>query len=193
MQSPSTIRPYRPEDERAWLRCRVLSFLGTAYFDDVMTSRPDPDEPTIGLVAERDGIVVGVLDLTLPEAPGGTATIDTVAVHPDHQGSGLGATLLAEAAGRAAGRCTEVDAWTRDDEATLSWYRSRGFTEDSHYLHVYKDWDEDMDRVEGLPLVKGFLHCTDLTREAELRQRFRRVHLCRRMAAPRDVLAGRTG
>jgi hypothetical protein len=29
------IREYVPADEASWLRCRVLSFLGTAYYDDV--------------------------------------------------------------------------------------------------------------------------------------------------------------
>lgn len=33
---PVQVRDYQPADEQGWLRCRVLSFLGTAYFDDVM-------------------------------------------------------------------------------------------------------------------------------------------------------------
>lgn len=86
------------------------------------------------------------------------------------------------------GQCAEVEAWTRDDHTTLAWYRARGFVEDSPYLHVYKDWDEETERVEGLALVTGFLHCTDLGREAELRRRFRRVHVCRRMSASLGML-----
>ena len=31
---PVTIRDYEPADEEAWLRCRVLAFLHTAYYDD---------------------------------------------------------------------------------------------------------------------------------------------------------------
>ena len=31
----SPIREYPPRDEKAWLRCRVLSFRDTAYFGDV--------------------------------------------------------------------------------------------------------------------------------------------------------------
>ena len=80
------IRDYEPADERAWLRCRVLSFLGTAYFDDVMTAKKSP---VLGaeLVAEDCGAIVGVLDLS---AEGQLATIDTIAVHPDHQWRGIG-------------------------------------------------------------------------------------------------------
>ncbi|GGT05026.1 hypothetical protein GCM10010156_73420 [Planobispora rosea] len=30
-----------------------------------------------------------------------------------------------------------LDAWTRDDPGTLRWYRTNGFAESEHYLHVY--------------------------------------------------------
>lgn len=33
------VREYRAEDEQQWLRCRVLSFLNTAYLDHVLRSR----------------------------------------------------------------------------------------------------------------------------------------------------------
>ncbi len=32
---PFLISAYRPADEQGWLRCRVLAFLDSAYFDDV--------------------------------------------------------------------------------------------------------------------------------------------------------------
>lgn len=34
-------REYRHDDERGWLRCRVLSFLDTAYFDSVLQTKED--------------------------------------------------------------------------------------------------------------------------------------------------------
>jgi len=45
--------------------------------------------PVLGaeLVAEDCGAIVGVLDLS---AEGQLATIDTIAVHPDHQWRGIG-------------------------------------------------------------------------------------------------------
>lgn len=33
--SGAQIRDYRDPDEASWLRCRVLGFLDTSYFDDV--------------------------------------------------------------------------------------------------------------------------------------------------------------
>ncbi len=181
------IRDYDPADEQAWLRCRVLSFLGTAYFDDVM---PAKKSPSLGaeLVAEESGAIVGVLDLS---TEGQIATIDTIAVHPDHQRRGIGTTLLERACARAEGLgATTIDAWTRDDEPTLRWYRSRGFAESDHYLHVYADCyaraGEPAEAAQCGPefdLIKVFLHA-DLDREAEMRARFTRVHVCRRFSRP---------
>jgi ribosomal protein S18 acetylase RimI-like enzyme len=184
---PAEIRDYEPADEQAWLRCRVLSFLSTPYFDDVMTTKQSP-EAGAELVAVRDGTITGVLDLSVD---GDLATIDTIGVHPDHQHAGIGTQLLRAARQRAAvlGAAT-IDAWTRDDEPTLRWYRARGFTESSHYLHVYADHyagtGEPARAVSfrpGLTPIKVFLHAT-LDREEELRAQFSRVHVCRRFAQP---------
>jgi ribosomal protein S18 acetylase RimI-like enzyme len=118
------------------------------------------------------------------------ATIDTVAVHPDHQRDGIGRRLLTEAADRArAVRATTLDAWTRDDPDTLSWYRAMGFAESDHYLHVYANFYTDREEPRravqhpraGLDLVMGFLHAK-LDEEQTMRNEFARVHVCRRFA-----------
>jgi GNAT superfamily N-acetyltransferase len=186
---PVEVRDYAPADERAWLRCRVLSFLGTPYFDDVMPAKKSPSAGA-ELVAVEAGAVVGVLDLSVD---GTLATIDTIAVHPDHQGRGIGTRLLKVARTRAAALgATTIDAWTRDHEPTLRWYRSRGFAESSHFLHVYADYyarqGEPADAVLGRPglsPVKVFLEAT-LDHEAEMRRKFSRVYVCRRFAQPVD-------
>ena len=33
------IREYQPKDEIGWVRCRVLSLLDTAYFDNVLKGK----------------------------------------------------------------------------------------------------------------------------------------------------------
>jgi hypothetical protein len=114
-------------------------------------------------------------------------------VHPDHQHRGIGTRLFELACIRAAALgATTIDAWTRDDEATLHWYRARGFAESSHYLHVYADHyvdaGEPAKAVQPRPdlqPIKIFLHAT-LDHEAEMRKKFRRVHVCRRFAQPLD-------
>ncbi|WP_431965963.1 GNAT family N-acetyltransferase [Actinacidiphila sp. bgisy160] len=183
-----TLREYTPADETSWLRCRVLSFLGTAYYDDVDRAKPPIPAPGLELVAvDTSGTVVGIMDTVVDAA---LATIDTVAVHPDHQHRGLGRALLhrtrAEARERGA---TTLDAWTRDDPGTLAWYRAMGFAEGDHYLHVHAHQytaPGEPDRAiltprPGLRLMAAFLHAK-LEDEARLRTEFSRVHVCRRFS-----------
>lgn len=182
------IREYRPADQVSWLRCRVLSFLDTPYFDDVLTSKPEVPAPGFALVvASERGAVQGIIDVTVGED---LATIDTVAVHPDYQHQGLGRALLTEARARVSALgVPTMDAWTRDDPATLNWYRAMGFTESRHYLHVYANYYADAgepdraisERREGLRPIAAFLHA-GMENEQVMREQFARVHVCRRFA-----------
>lgn len=180
------IRRYLPTDESEWLRCRVLAFLDTAYFDDVQTTKPSVPSPGLELVAaDSSGEIRGILDIAIE---GESATIDTIAVHPDYQSRGIGHALLQEAIHRLlALNVATLDAWTRDDLSTLRWYRSNGFSETDHYLHVYADYYTDTaepdraigERRPGLRPIKAFLHAK-LDEEATFRTQFTRVHVCRR-------------
>lgn len=179
------IRDYRTSDETSWLRCRVLAFLDTAYYDDVWTAKPRLPSPGFELVTVHGTTVVGILDVDID---GPDATIDTVAVHPDHQRHGLGTAMLQHARDRCRGvGATTLETWTREDEATLRWYRRAGFTERDHYLHVYADHyaspSEPVNAIDrprpNLKPIRLFMHAR-MKDEAQLRQRFRRVHTCRR-------------
>jgi ribosomal protein S18 acetylase RimI-like enzyme len=174
---PPVVRDYEPRDEPSWLRCRVLGLLATTCYDDVWPAKRRAD---LELVV-ADGDVTGVLDVSVP---GTRATIETVVVHPDRQGRGIATALLAEAVRRLE-RCgvREVDAWTREDEPALGWFARNGFVEDRRYLQVYASPAEVgtvLSVKYGLEPVGAFLHAR-IEREAELRQRFERVHVCRRM------------
>ncbi|MEU1097579.1 GNAT family N-acetyltransferase [Streptomyces sp. NPDC005877] len=185
-----TVRDYTPADEPWWLRCRVLSFLSTAYFDDVDRAKPAIEPPGLELIAVDDhGTVVGITDTIIE---GELATIDTGAVHPDLQHRGLGRRLLEQTRerARAAGAVT-LNAWTRDDPDTLAWYRAMGFTESDHYLHVHANYRADphepgrtiIEPRPDLRPVMAFLHAS-LADEEQLRDQFARVHVCRRFAMP---------
>lgn len=176
------IRTYEPTDERSWLRCRALSFLDTCYYDDVWTERPAT--PAVQLVAVHGSTVVGILDVEVEQE---LATIDTVATHPDYQGRHIASRLLTRAHADLPDRITTLDAWTREDEPALAWYRAHGFAESEHYLHVYKGWEESDEGWES-PLrltapITAFCHAS-IEDETDVRGRFSRVYVCRRLSRP---------
>ncbi|WP_198950361.1 GNAT family N-acetyltransferase [Kineosporia sp. A_224] len=184
------VRDYADADEQGWLRCRVLGFLGTAYFDDVWTSYPR-STPGLSLVAVRAGQVVGICQASIADHG---ATIDTVVVHPDHRRAGIASALLAELKERLARQGVGVvDAWTRDDPGTLAWYRDQGFTVTYRYLHVYASTPEEMraaaGSTAGLLPRSGFFHADTQDPEVEvaLRTTFARVHACHRFVAEISV------
>jgi len=176
-----TVRSYEPADEVGWVRCRVLSFLGSAFWDAVEREKERYERPAIELVADAGGAIVGLLDVecetpALAERPGRGGMIWHLAVHPDHQRRGVAAALLEEAERRARERGLErLEAWTRDDAHVQRWYASHGFDLIDGYLHVYLERD-DLRQFDGeLRFVKAFAHYTG-DRPDEIRQRYARVH-----------------
>lgn len=213
-----TIRNYTDLDEPSWLRCRVLSFLGSSYFDDVRATRTPFEGDALRLVAvlpRPEGVttpgeeqVVGILDVELWEQDDQpVATIDTVAVHPDHQRAGIAGALLGTALAELRDRPGGVrwlDAWTRQDPEACGWYEAQGFTLDQTYLHVYADAEADAPTEDlaagpgtrhtgagpfglGAP-VKAFYHGPDED-PGVWRERFARVHQCRRYLRGLDAVA----
>jgi hypothetical protein len=57
------IREYKGTDELGWVRCRTLSFLNTAYFDNVLNKKENYENPAIELVAELNGQIIGLIDV----------------------------------------------------------------------------------------------------------------------------------
>jgi GNAT superfamily N-acetyltransferase len=184
-----TIRPYEDRDERGWVICRVLSFLDSAFFDDVRQAKEHYQHPAIELVALRGRDIVGLIDVECEEVPGTVCEarpglggmIWHLAVHPDHQRQGVATQLLHEAQRGARERgIVRFEAWTRDDPGTHTWYESRGFELVDSYLHVYVEMDEGLREQfpvtkDGLRPVKVFAHYLGDDPEA-IRQRFARVH-----------------
>src|SRR5690625_7556155 len=88
------IRHYRKGDEVGWVRCRVLSFLDTAYFDNVLKEKEKYANPAIELVAEEEGQIIGILDVEYEEKERSVCSRGTglggmiwhIAVHPDVRG-----------------------------------------------------------------------------------------------------------
>jgi ribosomal protein S18 acetylase RimI-like enzyme len=181
------IRPYTDADEQGWLRCRVLGFLDSAFYDDVRQEKEHYEGPAVELVAVADDQIVGLLDLELEPADGVLHDTDErggviwhVAVHPDYRRRRIGTALLERALELAREHGLKVvQAWTRDDDWVQRWYESCGFAKRYSYLHVYVHPDEARGEVtlhtEGLRPVLAFAHYTGDARD-EVRRRFRRVH-----------------
>jgi ribosomal protein S18 acetylase RimI-like enzyme len=159
----------------------LLAFFDTAFFDAVEREKERYEKPAVELVADADGVVLGLLDLEcdsdgLADRPGRGGMIWHLATHPDHRRRGIGSALLAEAERAARGRgVVRLEAWTRDDAPTQRWYERRGFVQIDSYLHVYLE-REDLRRFDGeLRLVRAFAHYTG-DRPEEIRRRYARVH-----------------
>jgi ribosomal protein S18 acetylase RimI-like enzyme len=175
------IRPYEDEDERGWLICRLLAFFDTAFFDSVEREKERYEKPSIELVAEEDGEIVGLVDLecdsnALAARPGRGAMIWHLATHPHHQRQGIASALLDEAEREAREReIVRLEAWTRDDAATQRWYERHGFLQIDSFLHVYLEREDLRPFDEELRLVKAFAHYTGEDRD-KIRRRYGRVH-----------------
>ncbi len=184
------VRPYENADEREWVECRVLAFLDSAYHDAVERKKEHYDRPSIELVAEVDGAIVGLIDVELEDErgtvcedrPGLGGMIWHLAVLRDFRHQGIAAQLLATAEAAARERGIErFEAWTRDDAWVQRWYESHGFVQIRSYLHVYvhgKSETAGVIRAElELKPVHVFAHYTG-DRPDEIRARFERVHDC---------------
>lgn len=191
------IRSYVPADEAGWLRCRVLAFLETAYFDDVRNEKEQYGNPSIELVAELDGEIVGLLDVECETEPMTVCSrveegpqvlagmIWHVAVNPQKRRLGIAHRLLGEAREQARSRgIARFEAWTREDGFVNAWYRSQGFRQIFSYHHIYPTTEEI--RRTGI-LQSGFkgchpmsAYCHYLGDDEDFLRQFSRVHECRR-------------
>ncbi|MFD1851483.1 GNAT family N-acetyltransferase [Oceanobacillus bengalensis] len=183
------IRNYHVNDETGWLRCRVLAFLDTSYYDNVLTQKEKYENPAIELVAVENGEIIGLLDIEYEEEERTVCSRGTglggmiwhIAIHPDHRRNGIGKLLLEEAEYLAKEKkLNRFEAWTRDDDWVNRWYRKNGFVNVRSYLHVYLE-DEIQGKIKSevpdLFPVHVFAHYvgedTDTIREC-----FSRVHEC---------------
>jgi ribosomal protein S18 acetylase RimI-like enzyme len=197
ISTPFVVRPYEPSDETEWLRCRVLAFLNTAYYDDVLQTKEPYAHRSIELVAETEGRIVGLLDVECEDQPGticspfpahGTpglaGMIWHLAVHPDYRGRGIASSLLSCAIEDALSLgIARFEAWTRDDAFVEDWYRKQGFEKIESYYHVYLEGRDEIDeaitvRSPELRPIKVFAHYGG-NDEIFLRQ-LKRVHACSR-------------
>lgn len=185
------IRNYMSEDEIGWVRCRILSFLDTEYFDNVLKKKERYDNPSIELVAVIDNKIVGLLDIeyeteertVCSRGKGLGGMLWHIAVHPDFRRRGIGRSLLAEAEriSKDLG-LNRIEAWTRDDEWVNKWYENNMFVKAASYFQVFIDGGEELrgtikTEIPGLYPVQTFAHYVGENREM-IKNKFKRVHEC---------------
>lgn len=185
------IRAYRCEDEVGWVRCRVLSFLDTAYYDNVLKEKEKYDNPAIELVAIEDDQVVGLIDIeyevvertVCSRGVGLGGMIWHIAVHPDHRRKGIGSQLLYEAEKIAKEKgLNRLEAWTRDDQWVNNWYKNNRFEHVESYLQVFMDGEDElkeimMSEISGLYPIQTYAHYVGEDKDT-IRKKFKRVHEC---------------
>lgn len=164
------IREYKEEDRQSWIRCRVLAFLDSSYFDDVQNFREEYKNPAVRMVAVENGQVVGFLDCEYERQPGDICyfkgekggVIWHLGVLPEYRRQKT-AFLLWEEAKKLLKEegVRRVEVWTQDDEAANRWYLSQGFVFREAYLNAYMRGgprDEKLNKIidfRANPYIKG--------------------------------------
>ena len=184
------IRDYHVDDEIGWVRCRVLAFLDTAYYDNVLQKKETYAHPSIELVAIENQQVIGLIDIEYEEqahtvcsrGEGIGGMIWHIAVHPDYRRQGIGHQLLKAAEKRAREKkLNRLEAWTRDDDWVNNWYIHNQFSLVDSYLHVFLDGDEMKQTltsdIQELFPIQAFAHYVGKEQE-NIKERFTRVHDC---------------
>lgn len=189
------IREYKKTDEQSWIRCRVLSFLDSSYFDDVQNYREDYDHPAVKMVAvDSDNTVIGFLDCEYEQAAGDFCyfngpkggVIWHLGVLPEYRKQGVASSLWEAAKEKLKKEGIQrVEVWTQDDEQATQWYVKQGFEYKEAYLNAYiKGTTQDsiiqkyinLDNLGEIYGVRNFNFEAPLSRKAELEKICYRLH-----------------
>ena len=129
-----TIRDYCEADEQGWLYCRLNSFFDSSYFNDIKCKKEVYAKPSICLVAEENGQIVGILDMELDSEELSCAKEERGAivwhlgVLPQYRKKGVARVLWETAKSRMLEEGIHYcEIWTQEDTAANKFYQSAGF------------------------------------------------------------------
>jgi len=179
-------RMYRPADEEHWLRCRVLAFLDSPYYENVITKKPTYETDALELIASDGNDLLGFMDTQFEQRAGSLcygsgdvgAVIWELGIHPDFRRQRIASRLLektiAECDSRGGKR---IQAWTRASPTTRGWYESLGFRSIFRYWHVWLNGQKLRSMIEqpipDLTPVHAYCEYTgdDIERVAQISDR----------------------
>jgi ribosomal protein S18 acetylase RimI-like enzyme len=182
-----TIRECRPEDEREWLQCHALVYLGSNE-RRMQREKQTYGQKAIELVSTTDGKIVGFADVELEATPGslcqkkaeGNGMLWDLGVLPEFRRRGCATRLLGEAItqGSQLGM-KRLEAWSIEPDA-WKFYEKYGFKRFFEYHHVLMDNREKLRAFDrnGLHVVEVYAHVMPGT---DLQNIFREY-------APKEVL-----
>lgn len=188
------IREYREADKQSWIRCRVLSFLESSFYDDVQRSREKYENPVIQIVAINEEEVIGFLDCEYETKPGdlcyfeGTrgGVIWYLGVLPEYRGMRLATRMWETAKGKLQEQgIHRIEVWTQDDNAANNWYIRQGFIFKEAYLNAFVKGDKkdkmmqqflDLDHIGEVYGIRNLNFEAPIERKEELAKICYRLH-----------------
>lgn len=183
------IREYTSADEKGWVRCRVVAFLDCSYFNDVKTEKETYLQPSVCLVAEDGGQIVGLIDAELDSydlACAGKergAVLWNLAVLPEYRRHGVAKSLWESARERLAAQGIRYcEVWTQEDEPANTFYRSVGFAqEESQTWLRCRGNAAGVERMLSAEARDGIFGVEELTFNAPVMRREELAPLCDRI------------
>lgn len=179
------IRKYSKLDERDWLKCRLLSFFDSSYFDNIVHKKDGYDSNAINLVAIEDNKIVGFLDIEIEQRIKEVCKLDgklggviwDIGVLPEYRRKKIATRLLEKAKIIAKEKqVSRFEAWTQDDIPANKWYQKNNFKYIEGYLNVYGGSRLVADDVGEILGVRSVNFEAALERKSELVKKFSRVH-----------------
>lgn len=140
------IRYYKPSDEDNWIRCYLLSYIESAYYDELVKVKPRYENQAIELIGLEGNEIVGILDIEIEEEPGQlcldennrSGIVSIIGVIPEYRRRGVGTKLIKKSLKIIQDRydINRLEIWARDDPSILGWLNNLGFKKVQCYYEV---------------------------------------------------------
>lgn len=155
------IREYKDADENSWIRCRVISFMDSSYFDDVENYREKYEHQSVRLVAAENNNVIGFLDVEYENEPGDVCyfkgekggVIWNLGVLPEYRTKKVATSLWNKAKEMLIDKGVKrIEVWTQDDKPATKWYLKQGFIMKEAYLNAFIKGTKDN------PIIQNYIN-----------------------------------